>query len=184
MALTNFKISKILNNLMAIFLKRLYLSAIQEMLGDQSLRGYLKTSIIVIVLFSVSVPSVRSYVIAQNWTSPTTQTLRSVSMVSTNDGWAVGDGGTIIRWNGTQWNTITGPTNENLYSMSMVNASDAWAVGSNGTIIRWNGAEWIPEFSTVILIPVLISLTLVAAILAKTTSKKLKRPSFPTETYH
>jgi len=75
---------------------------------------------------------------------------------------------------GLNW---TSPTTRHLYSVFMVSASDGWAVGNDGTIIQWTGTEWIPEFPTAILMPLLISITLVAVILAKTASKKRRRPS-------
>ena len=120
-----------------------------------------------------------------NVTSPTMWPLTSVFMVSANDGWAVG--GHIIHWNGTEWSTVTSPTVTSptwylLLSVFMVSADDGWAVGGGGTIIRWTGTEWIPEFPTVMLMPLLISLTLVVVILAKTASKKHRRPSLPSET--
>ena len=102
-------------------------------------------------------------------------------MVSADDGWAVSDG-TIIRWNGTEWSTVTSPTGAGLYSVFMVGADDGWAVGENGTIIRWTGTEWIPEFPTAVLMPLLISVTLVAVILTKTASKKRRKPSLPSKT--
>ncbi len=71
-----------------------------------------------------------------------TCTVWSVDMVSSSDGWAVGDGGIIIRWNGTSWNSLTSPTTKHLFSVSMVNATDGWAVGSDGCIIHWNGTSW------------------------------------------
>jgi len=76
----------------------------------------------------------------------------------------------------------TSPTTRDLYSVFMVSTDDGWAVGSGGTIIRWNGTEWIPEFPTAILMPVLISLTLVAVILTKTASKKRRKPLLPSKT--
>ena len=85
-------------------------------------------------------------------TSPTTNNLNSVFLVNnitaTNndltalDAWAVGDSGTIVRWNGNSWATVTSPTTMNLYSVFFVNSSNGWAVGgssSNGVILRYNG---------------------------------------------
>lgn len=79
------------------------------------------------------------------------QTLRSVHMISANDGWAVGNatgGELIIRWNGAAWNRV-GPyaaiPDARLNSVHCVSANDCWAVGnaSGGElIIRWNGAVW------------------------------------------
>ena len=59
-----------------------------------------------------------------------------------DDGWAVGQSGTIIRWNGESWNNVASPTGQNLNSVFMVSANDGWAVGQGGTIIRWNGTSW------------------------------------------
>jgi photosystem II stability/assembly factor-like uncharacterized protein len=120
-----------------------------------------------------------------NVTSPTTMRLNSVFMVSADDGWAVGAGGTIIHWNGTEWSFVASVLSSEywwLLSMYMVSSSDGWAVGDSGAIFRWTGTEWIPEFPVAILMPLLISLTLVAVILAKTASKKRRKPSLPSKT--
>ena len=117
-----------------------------------------------------------------NVTNPATMGLYSVFMVSADEGWAVGESGRIMRWDGADWSAVTSPTTWDLYSLHMVGADDGWAVGDNGTIIRWTGTEWIPEFPTAILTPLLISLTLVAVILAKTASKKRRKPSLPSKT--
>ena len=105
-------------------------------------------------------------------TSPTTNYLESVFMTSATDGWAVGGSGTIIHWNGAEWTNVTSPTTSWLLSISMASPDDGWAVGYDGAIIRWNGKGWVPEFPTIIFMPLLIVLTLVASTLAKTASKK------------
>ena len=65
-------------------------------------------------------------------------------MVNSNDVWAVGDGGIIIRWDGTSWNNVTSPVpvTKTLFSVNMVNSTNGWAVGSDGCIIHWDGASW------------------------------------------
>jgi len=115
-------------------------------------------------------------------TSPTTAVLHSVFMVSASDGWAVGTYGTIIRWNGVAWSTVTSPTTQHLYSVYMVSAVDGWAVGWGGTIIRWTGTLWIPEFPSVILMPLLITITLVAVVITKALPKKRRSASIPSKT--
>ena len=70
----------------------------------------------------------------------------------------------------------TSPTTLNLYDVFMVSASDGWAVGYAGTIIRWTGTVWIPEFPTAILMPLLMTLSLVVVIITKTVLKKRKTP--------
>jgi hypothetical protein len=66
-------------------------------------------------------------------------------MVAQNDGWAVGNMGTIVHWNGTQWRTVASPTATNLLSVAMANDDSGWAVGKAGTIVRWNGTAWSRE---------------------------------------
>ena len=64
----------------------------------------LKVSLLVLTAsLCVGVPIVNAEGVVLNWTSPTTEHLKSVFMVSADDGWAVGGGGTILRWTGTEW---------------------------------------------------------------------------------
>jgi len=76
------------------------------------------------------------------WNSPTTSTLYSVFMVSSNDGWAVGENGATIHWDGASWSDFESPTNHTLRSVYMINSFEGWAMGEGGTIIRWDGATW------------------------------------------
>ena len=55
--------------------------------------------------------------------------LQGVSMLSTNDGWAVGLRGTILHYDGTSWQPVTSPVNANLYDIEMLSAEDGWIVG-------------------------------------------------------
>jgi hypothetical protein len=74
--------------------------------------------------------------------------LNSVQVISTagattgNFGFAVGDGGVILKYNGTTWATVTSPTTQNLEDVYIVSANEAWAVGAAGVIIKWNGTAW------------------------------------------
>jgi len=70
------------------------------------------------------------------------QVLRGVFLSSPTQGWAVGESGTILRWDGAGWTVTSSPTTRNLYSVFALSPTDAWAVGAFDTIIRWNGASW------------------------------------------
>ena len=71
-----------------------------------------------------------------------------------NDGWAVGNDGTIFRYDGVSWaHYETLPSGVNLYGLDLNASNYGWAVGdslpstspSGGfppTILRWNGAAW------------------------------------------
>ena len=60
---------------------------------------------------------------------------------------AVGDSGTMLKWDGTVWASIPSGTANLLTSVWMVSSTDGWAVGNAGTIVRWNGAAWAVETS-------------------------------------
>ncbi|MEM6723431.1 MAG: LamG-like jellyroll fold domain-containing protein, partial [Bacteroidota bacterium] len=61
-------------------------------------------------------------------------------------GWAVGSGGTICLYNGTNWVPFTtGVSNtfRGVYGFG----PNAWAVGSGGIICIYNGTTWVPQTS-------------------------------------
>jgi len=81
--------------------------------------------------------------------------LRSVFMLSPNTGWAVGDSGTILYWNGNEWALVQSPTPKDLYSVffpDVSNPNDGWIVGATDTlpggvvspmILHWDGVGWV-----------------------------------------
>jgi hypothetical protein len=82
------------------------------------------------------------------WT-PYTESMAALYRVvldAPGSGWAVGSGGTILRWTSARWLTVSGVTTgpEHLRSISLASATDGWAVGGGGTLWRWNGYAWTP----------------------------------------
>jgi Tfp pilus assembly protein PilX len=81
-------------------------------------------------------------------TSPTTNNLFGVYVVSGSEAWAVGAAGTIIKWNGTNWSSVTSPTGTRLNSISMLDATlsgaaqSGWAVGNAGVAVAYDGSNW------------------------------------------
>ncbi len=73
---------------------------------------------------------------------PTGNTLYDVNLVTPYDGWAVGAGGTTIRWNGTDWSVVPSGISEDLNAVSAVSSTDIFAVGAGGTILHWDGFDW------------------------------------------
>ena len=75
---------------------------------------------------------------------PTTVDLNAVYMLSASDGFAVGDGGVIIRWNGSMWNALASPVAplNDIRGVWLASTADGWAVGDGGIILRWTGAGW------------------------------------------
>ena len=79
--------------------------------------------------------------------SPTGTTLNGVWAVGAGDGWAVGNAGTLLRWNGSTWQPQPALGSQNLLAVFGSAANDVYAVGETGTIFRFDGVSWMPENS-------------------------------------
>jgi hypothetical protein len=71
-------------------------------------------------------------------------------MLDAVTGWAVGDLGTILRWDGVSWSSAGSPTSNRLNAVHCLSASSCWAVGNSGTILKWNGTAWSATASPVV----------------------------------
>src|SRR5690606_36206734 len=69
----------------------------------------------------------------------------SVSMTSSADGFAVGNAGLILRWNGASWSQLVSPTGSTLYSVSMFSSDLGYAAGQSGIVLKWDGISWASE---------------------------------------
>lgn len=61
---------------------------------------------------------------------------------SASDVFAVGEGGTIIHYDGTSWSQMPGATTQKLYGVWGSAGDDVFASGADGTIIHYDGASW------------------------------------------
>lgn len=81
-------------------------------------------------------------------TSPTSNNLTGVYVVSATEAWAVGASGTILKWNGSTWSAVSSPTSTQLNSITMLDtnlsgtADKGWAVGNSGVAVTYNGSSW------------------------------------------
>lgn len=77
--------------------------------------------------------------------------LNAVFFVSTSVGWAVGDGGIILKTTdgGVTWLLQTSTVNANLYDVFFSDATHGWAVGASGTILVTSngGTTWAAQTS-------------------------------------
>lgn len=69
--------------------------------------------------------------------------LNAITFVSGTDGWAVGDGGILLRWDGSTWSKFTSPTTARLAGVVITSPTDGWIVGGYGDtqILRWDGSQ-------------------------------------------
>jgi hypothetical protein len=70
---------------------------------------------------------------------PVGQALNGVYGFATDDVFAVGDNATIIRFDGTSWNTMNLPGAQSLFAVWGTSPSDVYAVGAGGTILHYDG---------------------------------------------
>lgn len=74
--------------------------------------------------------------------SGTTQNLRSISGISDSVVYAVGAGGTILKYDGSAWNAQDSGTTWNLNNVWAVRDNNIYAVGDYRGIFRSNGSTW------------------------------------------
>jgi len=81
------------------------------------------------------------------WQYPTPcgDTLHALWGASPDDGWAAGDSGHILHWDGDDWTPVSSGTGSNLLALWGADADHVWAVGRGGTLLRWDGARWAAE---------------------------------------
>lgn len=80
-------------------------------------------------------------------TSPVNLSLNSVFGLNTTDVWIGGRDGTILRYNGSTWNSQTSnvPSGFFVYSIWGTDTNNVWAVANDGTnskLMKWNGSTW------------------------------------------
>lgn len=68
--------------------------------------------------------------------------LRAVWASDASSVWAVGTGGTIVRFDGTLWSSSQSGTTAQLNGIWGTSGSDLWAVGSKGALLHFDGAAW------------------------------------------
>jgi len=61
--------------------------------------------------------------------------LNSVSFAGAGDAWVVGNGGTLLRYNGSGWSEGDSGTTENLYCIDALDPNDVMAVGNGGAAV-------------------------------------------------
>ena len=90
---------------------------------------------------------------AQYWwisqTSGTTEHLRDVNFADANTGWAVGDNGTILKYDTGTWSSQTSGVSYDLLGVHFVDANTGWAVGDWGTILKYDTGTWSSQDSGV-----------------------------------
>ncbi|MBN2492963.1 MAG: hypothetical protein JXR96_00125 [Deltaproteobacteria bacterium] len=72
---------------------------------------------------------------------PSGDDLRSAWAASSDDVWAVGHRGMVLRWDGTDWSRVDMEVTHRFRSVWGFSSDDVW-VGGEGGIYHWNGLTW------------------------------------------
>jgi hypothetical protein len=84
--------------------------------------------------------------------SPVTATLRGVWAASSTNAFAVGDRGTIVHWDGSEWTRVDPGiwppgTEPDLAAVWGSGAENVFAVGDLATILRYDGSSWTQDYT-------------------------------------
>ncbi len=118
-------------------------------------RLFAHVSMALILVVSLALPTMAIAAPVPTWTwqnpLPDGSSLSSVQFVDANTGWAVGDGGTIVKTTdgGASWNSQNSGATTRLSCVQFVDANTGWAVGDGGTIVKTTdgGATWSAQNS-------------------------------------
>jgi photosystem II stability/assembly factor-like uncharacterized protein len=72
----------------------------------------------------------------------TQSAILDIALMADGSGWAVGEAGTILHYDGRAWQSVSSPTDKTLHSVAFASENDGWAVGEAGTILHYDGRAW------------------------------------------
>ena len=114
------------------------------------MKNFIMTRISAGIIISVMITSLN---FAQNWqiqNSNTSNQLKGIQMISTTEGWACGDAGTMLHTTnaGANWSLLT-LTGSDLHQLVFKDASTGLVVGDNGTVFTTTngGTNWVSKNS-------------------------------------
>ncbi len=76
--------------------------------------------------------------------SGTTSDLYGIWGSGSDNIFAAGKSGTILRYDGSSWSPMSGGTTADLYSIWGSGSDNIFAAGQSGTILRYDGTSWFP----------------------------------------
>ncbi len=78
-----------------------------------------------------------------------TDPLNDVCLTAKKSGWACGNNGLLLKYDGETWAKVdTGyAKNENLMALAFATETEGWAVGTHGTILYYNNGSWSQQDS-------------------------------------
>ena len=72
-------------------------------------------------------------------------TFNDLHMLSATEGWAVGSSGRVLKYDGTNWTTVSNPASNNLddlHAVSFISSNDGFMSGESSGMYHWDGNSW------------------------------------------
>jgi photosystem II stability/assembly factor-like uncharacterized protein len=72
-------------------------------------------------------------------------TFNDLHMLSSTEGWAVGSSGRVLRYDGTNWTSVSNPASSNLndlHAVSFTSSNDGFMSGQSSGMYYWDGSGW------------------------------------------
>ena len=103
------------------------------------------TMLTVFILLSLTLPAQHTWY----WYNPTPDGnhLNDVWFTSAGNGWAVGNAGKLLHYDGVKWTSYEHLTFENLNGIWFTDEYHGWAVGNNGVILKFANETWTQDYS-------------------------------------
>ncbi|MEI7897181.1 MAG: T9SS type A sorting domain-containing protein [bacterium] len=101
--------------------------------------------IIVFVLLGGNVPAQHTWYWGNPY--PDGNHLNDIWFTSADHGWAVGNGGKLLHYDGQRWTGYEHLTFQNLNGIWFTDENHGWAVGNNGVILKYTNGTWTIDVS-------------------------------------
>ncbi len=81
--------------------------------------------------------------------NPVSDSINAVYLLNKKNGWACGNNGLVLQYDGETWNKVQVGLgqNENFMSIGFYNENEGWIGGTHGIILHYNNGKWTQDLS-------------------------------------
>ncbi len=81
--------------------------------------------------------------------NPITDTINGMCLINKKNGWACGNNGLVMQYDGQTWNKVQVGLgqNENFMTVGFLNENEGWIAGTHGIILHYNNGQWTQDAS-------------------------------------
>lgn len=81
--------------------------------------------------------------------NPVSDSINAICLINKKNGWACGNNGLVLQYDGETWNKVNVGLgqNENFMSIGFYNEDEGWIGGTHGIILHYNNGQWTQDVS-------------------------------------